>query len=211
MRHDEYEALVQLSAECIAESRMWSEDEVLTRIQGIQGAAATSSRRLSLGNNDSSSRDSYLTAMDSLFRQLYQRYILKIHHIHRKENRVRYYWKLFRQGKTIWNLAKEVQFSPYLLCRVLLERQHLAEPGTTDSGEISKPLPKKTVSKLVQDTSLIEDAKLREQVKYCRDNDPLYSPQVDEKRKEIGEHYESKLYDILNANGIPFETEEDLR
>eukprot|EP01138_Halocafeteria_seosinensis_P009514 gb/GECG01009723.1/.p1 GENE.gb/GECG01009723.1/~~gb/GECG01009723.1/.p1 ORF type:complete len:347 (+),score=45.96 gb/GECG01009723.1/:1-1041(+) len=194
MRLEDYHALVQLSAQCIAESRMWTREEVLSRVRSHTSV-----------NNE----EMLLNAMDSLFRQLYQRYILKVHHIHRKERHVQNYWKKFHNGQSLWDLAQEVQFSPYLLSRVMLERQYLAS-GKDQTAE-TKPLPRKLVSKVVNNTEMIEDERLRREVEYCRDNDPLYSPLVDEKRREIGEIYEKKLYDKLTVLGIPFETEEELR
>jgi hypothetical protein len=124
-------------------------------------------------------------------------------------------------GCSIKSLAKKVNYSPYLLARLIVE---------TVAG-----LKKKTLAKAMRDPQLhlgsidaIADefratetsspvlqgtgtTRLAMEVQESIDMDPIYGPLQDKERHLVGVEYEVVLEFDLTSLGLPFETEAQLR
>jgi hypothetical protein len=105
---------------------------------------------------------------------------------------------MFRDGLSIREIARRVNFSPYLLARLLVER--------------ICGISKKAVGAAIRNPERrIADVRLRGEVLECIEMDDLCSPYVDRIRRSVGEEREYVLQRKLANLGVPFETEEALR
>jgi hypothetical protein len=102
----------------------------------------------------------------------------------------------------IIDIARAYDHSPWLLAKEIVIL--LTPNSDTAKG-------KKLVQESLRDLDLIENERLRRNVKQCMEEDPLYSPYHDRARRAAGLQYEYKLQRELIMLGIAFETEEALR
>ena len=130
-----------------------------------------------------------------VYRQQYQRHIRRTSHVHRRG--AKKYVALYREGQRIITIAQYVNFSPYLLARILIE--HLV------------PCSKKSVTKYIKNLNLIRDSRLRMEVSECIEMDQFCSPYCDRVRRTLGLEYEYVLQQSIKNAGLPFDTEDTLR
>ncbi|XP_022103883.1 uncharacterized protein C15orf41 homolog [Acanthaster planci] len=110
-----------------------------------------------------------------------------------------------RQGTVLLGLAREIDLSPALLARIILER-HLFH----SSGD-GVAVPKTRVTKMLREPYLIEDPVLSMEVQQCVLWDSSYGPLVDSIKHSIGVELEVHLKKTLKEHGLAFLGEEEMR
>uniref|UniRef100_A0A8C5WKA4 CDAN1-interacting nuclease 1 n=1 Tax=Leptobrachium leishanense TaxID=445787 RepID=A0A8C5WKA4_9ANUR len=101
------------------------------------------------------------------------------------------------------DLANEVDFSPALMARIILERFLQDQDG---------PAPSKPVlNSMLRDPSLIPDPVLANQVHQCIVNDCCNGPWVDSIKHSVGYEHEVLLREKLIERGLAFLDEDQLR
>ncbi|XP_061074328.1 CDAN1-interacting nuclease 1 isoform X1 [Conger conger] len=146
----------------------------------------------------------------SLFSLEYQKRIKRtISKHHAPEAIESYYQSYVTAAKThpssavLLDLANEVDFSPSLMARAILER-FLEE---RDGVPPTKPL----INSMLRDPSLISDHHLANHVYQCTVNDCCYGPLVDCIKHAIGQEHEILLRDKLRERNLSFLDENQLR
>ncbi|KAK3096572.1 hypothetical protein FSP39_001400 [Pinctada imbricata] len=149
-----------------------------------------------------------LSALGSIFAQDYQKKMRKTHHLHYNPEKIEQYYQIYCKGvqekkkNVLYKLANEVDLSPALLARIILERSLSCE-GTVPS--------KSVVTRMMKDTSLIEDPVLPVEIHTCIVCDDHYGPLVDNIKHSIGHEYEFKLNKILDDLGLAYIGEDQMR
>ncbi|XP_030069661.1 CDAN1-interacting nuclease 1 isoform X3 [Microcaecilia unicolor] len=100
-------------------------------------------------------------------------------------------------------LANEVDLSPALMARIVLER------FLQDQESVS--VSKVVINSMLRDTSLIPDRTLANQVFQCTLNDCCYGPLVDCIKHSIGHEHEVLLREKLLEHQLAFLEEDQLR
>ena len=126
---------------------------------------------------------------------MYNAHIKRHSHEHRRA--VPQYAARFSAGESIRAIASAVNYSPYMLARLLVE----ALTGVS----------KKKLTAAMKAPSLLADARLRAEVEECIEMDTHCSPYLDRVRHSVGAEYEFVMQRQLIARGIAFESEDDLR
>lgn len=103
-------------------------------------------------------------------------------------------------------LAEEIDLSPALLARMILEKYY-----EKHSEEGAEPVTKSFITKLMKDTTLIKDKDLAYEVYLCIVHDDQYGAISDCIKHSIGQEYELRLQRIVRDLNIPFRDEEHLR
>ncbi|KAL5464101.1 hypothetical protein EMCRGX_G033066 [Ephydatia muelleri] len=150
----------------------------------------------------------------SIYSQHYQMHTKRIHGQHRQSEVMEEYFRQYedsmRQGqsdpKLLLNMAQQVQFSPVLFARIILEKFSLSRGCVTPESNLST-----LVSQWIKKPTSIPDNALCEQVKACILNDPNYGPMAENIKHSVGHEYEFLLKEKLQALSIPFLDEHDLR
>jgi hypothetical protein len=107
--------------------------------------------------------------------------------------RLAYAWN---RGEPILAIAERHQFPPVLMAQMLLENR-----GTN----------RKQFWKYLADLNAVPDARLRRELKDVLDHDIIYSPAGTEAQYARGRWGEAKLKDWLEARGVQYRTEAQLR
>lgn len=130
----------------------------------------------------------------------------------------------YKKGSSIVTLAREVNYSPYLLARYMAEGISTFQ-GKMLSEAMRDPEGLLGSTKCIKDEFLASEAnhsvafiipelpttRLAGEVRDAITGDPLYGPMHDKERHIIGIEYEVVLEEELKELGIPFETEAILR
>ncbi|XP_075700934.1 CDAN1-interacting nuclease 1 isoform X3 [Rhinoderma darwinii] len=146
----------------------------------------------------------------SVFSQEYQKLIKRTHARHHAPDTIeKYYSKYLRDtavdptAPVLLNLANEVDFSPALIARTILERFLQDQDGV---------MPTKLVlNGMLRDPSLIPDPVLANQVNQCIVNDCCNGPLVDCIKHSIGYEHEVLLREKLLERNLAFLDEDQLR
>lgn len=118
-----------------------------------------------------------------------------------------YLKKLTAAPGILLNMADDLDIAPSLLARIILEK-HYENLASKDDSVVSS---KNVVTRVMKDTTLIEDPILSYEVYLCILHDDQYGPISDCIHYSIGQEYEYKLHQMVSALGIPFSDEERLR
>ena len=120
--------------------------------------------------------------LDSVWRHEYSRHIRATAHIHRRSSALQTYLDSYRQGTPILTIARRpgVNFSPYLLARIIIEHE-LGLPS------------RDTVGALVKAPETIPDARLRAELAACIAADEHCGPRFDRLRAASGNIHEALL------------------
>uniref|UniRef100_A0A8C5QXV3 CDAN1-interacting nuclease 1 n=1 Tax=Leptobrachium leishanense TaxID=445787 RepID=A0A8C5QXV3_9ANUR len=146
----------------------------------------------------------------SIFSQEYQKLMKKTHSRHHTTEAVEHYYSRYLKDVTenpsapiLLDLANEVDFSPALMARIILERFLQDQDG---------PAPSKPVlNSMLRDPSLIPDPVLANQVHQCIVNDCCNGPWVDSIKHSVGYEHEVLLREKLIERGLAFLDEDQLR
>lgn len=104
----------------------------------------------------------------------------------------------------ILRLAEDVDICPALLAKMFVE--HYVETHSKDTLSV-----KSAVSKMMKDTTLIEDRDFAFEIYLCMLFDDQYGPYSDCIKQSFGIGYEMNLHRLLEGKGITFKTENQLR
>ncbi|XP_066536238.1 CDAN1-interacting nuclease 1 isoform X1 [Hoplias malabaricus] len=100
-------------------------------------------------------------------------------------------------------LANEVDLSPSLLARLMLERFLEEQQGSVSSKQV--------LNSMLREPSLISDVHLAKHVEQCTINDCCYGPLVDCIKHAIGQEHEEILREKLREKNLSFLDENHLR
>ncbi|XP_027028608.2 CDAN1-interacting nuclease 1 [Tachysurus fulvidraco] len=100
-------------------------------------------------------------------------------------------------------LANEVDLSPSLLARLMLERFLEEHQGSVSSKQV--------LNSMLREPSLIPDVHLARHVEQCNINDCCYGPLVDCIKHSIGQEHEEILREKLRERNLSFVDENQLR
>ena len=152
-----------------------------------------------------------LSALGSIYAQDYQKKMRKTHHLHYHPDTVDSYYRTYCSGvqgnkkHVLLSLANDIDLSPALLARMILEH------SMTKARDDGTSPPKSLVTRMMKDTTLIEDPILATEVHTCIMCDDHYGPVVDNIKHSIGHEYEFKLTKILDDLGIAYIGEDQMR
>lgn len=146
----------------------------------------------------------------SIFSQEYQKRIKRSHARHHTAEAIENYYQRYLSevkknltAPVLLELANEVDFSPSLMARMVLERYLQELEGT--------PPSKPVLNSMLREPSLIPDRFLANQVYQCTINDCCYGPLVDCIKHSIGQEHEILLRDMLRERNLSFLDENQLR
>uniref|UniRef100_T1JCP0 CDAN1-interacting nuclease 1 n=1 Tax=Strigamia maritima TaxID=126957 RepID=T1JCP0_STRMM len=149
--------------------------------------------------------------LGSIYGQEYQRKTKRHFQKHCSSEISRIYYNKYKKEVNnkskpgiILRFAEEIDLSPWLLARSILEQFLLNLNQTTESM-------KQQISKLMKDTSLIKDKTLAFEVYLCILHDDNYGPYADIIKYSFGHEYECKLRTILQNQGLAFIEEIQMR
>ncbi len=133
-----------------------------------------------------------------LFLVLYTQRLSRIviQNFHRIKRKAPRYADLWKKGRTLKDIAKELDFPPVMTAYIVL---NAAGYG------------KKTFRKMINDPASIEDKRLRREIAEIRALDPVYSPEGNQVQKERGVWGEERLKKWLDEKMVRYKREEDLR
>ena len=103
---------------------------------------------------------------------------------------------MWRTGQSFVDIARRLEFPPTLTALMILEQQKV---------------PRKQFWRYISDPTKVGDPKLRRELEEVARADIIYSPEGSAKQYERGRWGEEKLFEWLNARGIEYRTEKDLR
>ncbi|XP_064601584.1 CDAN1-interacting nuclease 1-like [Liolophura sinensis] len=152
-----------------------------------------------------------VNTLGSILSQDYQKKMKKCHHQRYSTSSVEKYYQRYLQdvsaGKecVILSLADEIDLSPALTARIILEK-HLSV--TKHDGQSAS---RSQVTQMMRDTTLIEDPVLAAEVHYCVLDDDHYGPLVDCIKHSVGHEYEFKLKRKLDSLDLAYIGEEEMR
>ncbi|XP_053331127.1 CDAN1-interacting nuclease 1 isoform X1 [Spea bombifrons] len=146
----------------------------------------------------------------SIFSQEYQKLMKKTHIRHHAPEAIESYYNRYLNdvkenpgAPVLLDMANEVDFSPALMARLILER-FLQD---REEGPNTRPV----LISMLRDTSLIPDPVLADQVHQCIINDYCNGPMVDCIKHSIGYEHEVLLRQKLTERDLPFLDERQLR
>ncbi|XP_030069662.1 CDAN1-interacting nuclease 1 isoform X4 [Microcaecilia unicolor] len=146
----------------------------------------------------------------SIFSQEYQKWMKRTHANHHTPEAMETYYQRYHSrvmenssAPVLLELANEVDLSPALMARIVLER------FLQDQESVS--VSKVVINSMLRDTSLIPDRTLANQVFQCTLNDCCYGPLVDCIKHSIGHEHEVLLREKLLEHQLAFLEEDQLR
>lgn len=148
--------------------------------------------------------------LGSIYSQEVQKKMRRNHHYHYSASRVAMYYERFLEAREreeshiLIRLAREADFSPSQLARLILEKHLMVTEDTTH-------VPKPRLSQLVKEPYLIEDDVLSNEVLECSAVDDCYGPFADCIKHAIGYEHEFYLKKKLDSLGLPYIGEEIMR
>ncbi|MFQ6012374.1 MAG: C15orf41 family protein [Thermoplasmata archaeon] len=113
--------------------------------------------------------------------------------VKRHSRRLRHQW---HQGISFVELARRRNFPPILLALLVLGEEGIS---------------RKRFWKMVKDVNSVGDARLRRDLREANEEDLIYSPAGTERQYQRGAWGEGRLWEWLDAQGIPFRKEAELR
>jgi len=136
---------------------------------------------------------------------------MKISHGRHKARGEDYFLRYMEQRDSsqtvLLSMAAEIGISPALLARIVLDF-FLVSQNSAAEGEFSAS---KHITRMLRDTSLIEDRQLAQDVHLCVLEDDQYGPLADAVNHSLGQQYEHVLGLRLTEKRIPFLNEDQMR
>ncbi|MFQ5918680.1 MAG: C15orf41 family protein [Thermoplasmata archaeon] len=117
----------------------------------------------------------------------------RFYKVKRNSRKLRQQW---RQGTTFVELARRRNFPPILVALLVM-----GEEGVS----------RKAFWKMVKDLDRVRENRLRRELKAASEEDLIYSPAGTERQYQRGAWGEARLWEWLEAQGIPFRKEAELR
>lgn len=148
--------------------------------------------------------------LGSIYSQEIQKKMRRTHHYHYSANRTAMYYEQFlkarekQESHILIRMAKEFDFSPSQLARIILEKHLIVTEEITH-------VPKCRISQLIKEPFLIDDDVLSSEVLECNAVDDCYGPFADCIKHAIGYEHEFYLKKKLDSLGLPYIGEEIMR
>ncbi|XP_072313934.1 CDAN1-interacting nuclease 1 [Eucyclogobius newberryi] len=146
----------------------------------------------------------------SIFSLEYQKRVKRTISRHHAPDVIESYYKRFQAevqarptDPVLLDMANEVDLSPALMARLILDRFL----QNSDGGTPSKPV----LNSMLKEPSLIPDQTLAKNIYQCTINDCCYGPLVDCIKHAIGQEHEVLLRDKLKEKNMSFLDENQLR
>ncbi|KAI1895299.1 hypothetical protein AGOR_G00104860 [Albula goreensis] len=146
----------------------------------------------------------------SIFSLEYQRRMKRTISKHHTPEAIEHYYHRYVNAVTthpsspvLLDLASEVDFSPSLMARLILERFLEEQEGAVPTKQV--------INSMLREPSLIPDHNLANHVYQCTINDCCYGPLVDCIKHAIGQEHEILLRDKLRERKLSFLDENQLR
>jgi hypothetical protein len=148
--------------------------------------------------------------LGSIYSQDCQRKMKRTHHRHYQlakmdEYYFRYCEESQRQQHAMLHMARQVDLSPAMMARLILER-YLAY--SRYSGNTP---PKSVTTQFLKDTTLIDDVRLAIDIDVCLAADNVYGPVVDVIKHSVGHEHELLLKRRLDEADLAYFDETQLR
>lgn len=134
-------------------------------------------------------------SLTSLWHQVNSVKVRHTAHLHR--GKMKEYCAAWREGESLVQISRRVDFPPSLLARLVIEE--------------FVGVQKKQVGDLVRHPEKVSDDRLRRELEECLRVDEHYSPTHDAARHDVGIEYELLLRGELERRKLPFQHEDDLR
>jgi CDAN1-interacting nuclease 1 len=138
---------------------------------------------------------------------------MKISHYRYKAKGEDYFARYMQRRETpnktfsLMTMASEIGINPALLARIILD-VYLTSKNESAEAEFSVS---KHITRMLRDTSLIEDRQLAQDVHLCVLEDDQYGPLADAINHSLGQQYEHLLGLQLTKLKIPFLNEDQMR
>lgn len=130
----------------------------------------------------------------SLYSQHVIRYVKRNHHRIKKLSPFLY--RKWKRGRSILKISKDKNFPPALIANFIL---------------LEHGLKKKEVQQILTNPEECKTRRLQKELKEVLEKDRVYSPVLNDKRAVEGKRGEKRLEDYLDAIGVDYYTEVDLR
>ncbi len=117
----------------------------------------------------------------------------RFYRIKAQARRLAFEWQ---HGASLLNIARQFDFPPILASLMILEQ---------------RKVPRKQFWKMIRDLDGVQDRRLRRELHEVVDADIVYSPAGSARQYSRGRWGEQKLQAWLDARGLLYETEKDLR
>lgn len=101
----------------------------------------------------------------------------------------------WENGRSILQLAEKENFSPVLMVQIILAAMNVS---------------KKRTKKITKNPEIVEDERLKREIREAMAADNLYSPKAHEEQRRRGEEGERKLFTWLDSMGIEYVKEEEM-
>lgn len=134
-------------------------------------------------------------SLKSLWHQVNAIKVRRSAHLHRAK--MKEYCAAWREGESLVDISRRIDFPPSLLARLVVETQ--------------LGIQKKQVGELVRHPERLADERLRRELEESLKVDEHYSPTHDAARHNVGIEYEMLLRRELDRRKLPFQHEDDLR
>lgn len=102
----------------------------------------------------------------------------------------------WQHGASLLKIARQFEFPPILASLMILEQ---------------RKIPRKQFWKMIRDLDSVQDRRLRRELQEVVETDIVYSPAGSARQYARGRWGEHKLQSWLDARGLAYETEKDLR
>jgi hypothetical protein len=117
----------------------------------------------------------------------------------KKYHKIKYlapkYHTQWENGKTFLEIAEMIEFPPVLTGLLILKEEGVS---------------RKMYRKYLNDLDLVEDERLKKELKEVIDNDIVYSPDGNDIQAERGREGEKKIHEWLTEHNFKFQTEKEL-
>lgn len=160
----------------------------------------------------------------SLIRNLHLRHVKRTTHKVKAASKLQFLLQEYTtQQKSILQLAREINYPPYLLSRIIVEAllpelnksqltQAMRQPTSLLTNTTQHTAPNTNTSSTEKDDPKdMVSSKLAHHIQEALAADPMYGPRHDKQRHMVGIEYEVVLEHQLTNMGLAFETEEELR
>lgn len=117
----------------------------------------------------------------------------KFYRIKAQARRLAFMWQ---HGASLLEIARKFEFPPTLTALMVLEQ---------------RKIPRKQFWKMINDLDGVKDRRLRRELEEVSRADIVYSPEGSARQYARGRWGEAKLHAWLDARGLEYETEKDLR
>ena len=231
MRDEVYRALAERCADLVAQQEALTVEhykEWMAELQSKEGAAAAGTRQATADAATATRvnpweacialADVDFDALLSVYLQCYKHHIRKHAHRHKDPAAVAGYVRRLLAGESVLDVARSVQFPPYMLMRYVVKHGDIwatnAGSGTKDCANVAAKQPRQAANKQKirgLGAHNIDNSLIRAALQRAAEADAYFSPSADVVRLNVGLEYEYVLQHRLQALGVAFQSEDEMR